>query len=63
MTASVHGTVDGLVLVGLGEGVLLGIVYYFAGVPHPVLFGALTAVAAMIRSARRSPSGSRLCCW
>lgn len=48
MAASVHGTVDGLVLVGLGEGVLLGIVYYFAGVPHPVLFGAFTAVAAMI---------------
>lgn len=48
MVASVHGTVDGLVLVGLGEGVLLGIVYYAAGVPHPVLFGALTAVAAMI---------------
>ncbi|MCJ2035830.1 AI-2E family transporter [Methylobacterium sp. J-068] len=48
MVASVHGTVDGLVLVGLGEGVLLGIVYYFAGVPHPVLLGALTAVAAMI---------------
>ena len=48
MVASVHGTVDGLVLVGLGEGFLLGIVYYFAGVPHPVLLGALTAVAAMI---------------
>lgn len=48
MAASVHGTVDGLVLVGLGEGVLLGIVYAFAGVPHPVLFGAFTAVAAMI---------------
>lgn len=48
MVASIHGTVDGLVLVGLGEGVLLGIVYYFAGVPHPVLLGAFTAVAAMI---------------
>ncbi len=48
MAASIHGTVDGLVLVGLGEGVLLGIVYAFAGVPHPVLFGAFTAVAAMI---------------
>ncbi|PXW64111.1 putative PurR-regulated permease PerM [Methylobacterium sp. B4] len=48
MAASVHGTVDGLVLVGLGEGVLLGIVYALTGVPHPVLFGALTAVAAMI---------------
>jgi predicted PurR-regulated permease PerM len=46
--ASVHGTVDGLVLVGLGEGLLLGIVYAIAGVPHPTVFGALTAVAAMI---------------
>ncbi len=48
MVASVRGTVDGLVLVGLGEGVLLGIAYAVAGVPHPALFGALTAVAAMI---------------
>ena len=48
MVASVHGTVDGLVLVGIGEGFLLGIVYWFAGVPHPVLFGAVTAVAATI---------------
>jgi predicted PurR-regulated permease PerM len=48
MVASVHGTVDGLVLVGLGEGVVLGIAYAFTGVPHPALFGLLTAVAAMI---------------
>jgi predicted PurR-regulated permease PerM len=48
MATSIHGTVDGLVLVGLGEGVLLGVVYYFAGVPHATIFGALTAVAAMI---------------
>jgi predicted PurR-regulated permease PerM len=46
--ASVHGTVNGLVLVGLGEGVLLGIVYAVAGVPHPTAFGALTALAAMV---------------
>ena len=46
--ASVHGTVNGLVLVGLGEGVLLGVVYAIAGVPHPTVFGALTAVAAMV---------------
>lgn len=46
--ASVHGTVDGLVLVGLGEGAVMGAVYFFAGVPHPTVFGALTAVAAMI---------------
>jgi predicted PurR-regulated permease PerM len=48
MVASVHGTVNGLVLVGLGEGLVLGIAYVVAGVPHPVLLGVLTAVAAMI---------------
>ena len=45
---SVHGTVNGLVLVGLGEGLILGVAYAVAGVPHPTIFGALTAVAAMI---------------
>jgi predicted PurR-regulated permease PerM len=48
MVASIHGTVDGLVLVGLGVGVLLGIAYAVGGVPHPALLGAATAVAAMI---------------
>ena len=48
MVASVHGTVDGLVLVGIGEGFIMGIAYFFTGVPHPVLLGAVTAVAAMI---------------
>ena len=48
MVESVHGTVDGLVLVGLGVGVILGVIYIFAGVPQPVLFGMITAVAAMI---------------
>lgn len=46
--ASVHGTVDGLVLVGLGEGFILGIGYVVAGVPHPTLFGLFTAIAAMV---------------
>jgi len=48
VVASVRGTVDGLVLVGLGEGALLGIAYAVAGVPHPVLLGALTGIAAMV---------------
>ena len=48
VVSSIHGTVNGLVLVGLGEGVVLGVVYFFAGVPHAILFGAFTAVAAMI---------------
>ncbi len=48
MVASVHGTVDGLVLVGIGVGILLGIGYAVAGVPHPALLGAATAIAAVI---------------
>lgn len=48
MIASVHGTVDGLVLVGLAEGFILGVAYVFAGVPHPTLFGLFTAIAAMV---------------
>ncbi len=46
--ASIHGTVDGLVLVGLGIGAVLGVGYWLAGVPHPVLLGAVTAIAAMV---------------
>jgi predicted PurR-regulated permease PerM len=45
---SIRGTVDGLVLVGLGEGVILGIAYWLAGVPRPALFGLVTALLAMI---------------
>jgi predicted PurR-regulated permease PerM len=48
MIKSVHGTVDGLVLVGLAEGVIMGISYLVAGVPHPTLFGLFTAIAAMV---------------
>lgn len=48
MVASIHGTVDGLVLVGLGVGAMLGVGYWLAGVPHPVLLGAITAFAAML---------------
>jgi predicted PurR-regulated permease PerM len=45
---SVQGTVNGLVLVGLGEGLLLGVAYWIAGVPHPALFGLITALLAMV---------------
>ncbi len=48
MIAAVHGTVTGLVLVGLAEGVLLGVAYAFAGLPHAVLIAALTGVLAVI---------------
>jgi predicted PurR-regulated permease PerM len=46
--AAVRGTVNGLVLVGLGEGVLLCIGYALAGLSHAVLLGLITAVLAMV---------------
>ncbi|GBQ46766.1 AI-2E family transporter [Komagataeibacter sucrofermentans] len=48
MIASVHGSVSGLVLVGIGEGMLMAVAYLVAGAPHPFLFGVVTAIAAMI---------------
>ena len=48
MIAAVHGTVNGLVLVGLAEGILLGLVYFAVGLPYPATFGAVTGVAAVI---------------
>ncbi len=47
-TAAIRATVNGLVLVGLGEGLLLGVGYAFAGLSHPAILGALTGVFAMI---------------
>ncbi|MCR4467086.1 AI-2E family transporter [Burkholderia sp. SCN-KJ] len=48
MVAAVYGTVTGLVVVGLGEGAILGVAYALAGVPHAALLGLVTAVAAML---------------
>jgi predicted PurR-regulated permease PerM len=48
MMAAVHGTVTGLVLVGLGEGLLLGIIYVAVGLPYAASLGMLTGVAAII---------------
>jgi len=46
--SAVRSTADGLVLVGLGEGILLGVAYEVIGVPHPALLGAFTALLAMV---------------
>ena len=48
MVRAVLGTVNGLVLVGLGEGVLLGFAYILAGLPHPVTIAVLTGILAVI---------------
>ena len=45
---SVHGTVNGLVLVGLAEGVILTVFYLAVGAPHAALLGLLTTLLAMV---------------
>jgi predicted PurR-regulated permease PerM len=46
--AAVRGTVNGLILVGLVEGLLLGITYAATRVPHAALLGLVTAVLATV---------------
>jgi predicted PurR-regulated permease PerM len=49
--AAVRGTVDGLLLVGIAEAVLLGIAYKLTGVPHPALLGVVTGVFSVVPAA------------
>jgi predicted PurR-regulated permease PerM len=46
--AAVRATVNGLVLVGLGEGALLFVAYLVVGLPHPLMFGFATGILATI---------------
>ncbi|QFY43737.1 AI-2E family transporter [Candidatus Methylospira mobilis] len=46
--AAIRATVNGLVLVALGEGLLLGIGYAFSGLPHPTMLGVVTGIFALI---------------
>ena len=46
--ATVSATVTGMGLIALGEGVVLGVAYWIAGVPSPVLLGVITGFMAMI---------------
>lgn len=45
---AVRGTVNGLVLVGLGVGVILGFAYAATGLPHAALLGLITAMLATV---------------
>ena len=51
---AIRGTVNGLVIVGLGQGVIMGVTYELAGVPHPALLGLLTGLLSVV------PLGSML---
>lgn len=46
--ATVGSTVTGMSLIAVGEGVVLGLAYWIAGVPSPVLLGVVTGFMALI---------------
>ncbi len=45
---AVRGTVNGLVVVGFGEGALLGLVYALCGAPHAAMLGLLTGLLSVV---------------
>jgi predicted PurR-regulated permease PerM len=45
---AIRGTVNGLVAAAVTDGAVIGIAYVLAGVPHPLLFAALTTAFAMV---------------
>ncbi|MER9337594.1 AI-2E family transporter [Mesorhizobium sp. M0293] len=46
--ATISSTVTGMTVIAIGEGLVLGVAYWLAGVPSPVTLGALTGVMALI---------------
>lgn len=46
--ATISSTVTGMTIIAIGEGVVLGIAYWVAGVPSPVTLGVLTGLMALI---------------
>lgn len=48
LAQAVRGTVNGTILVAVGEGILIGIGFVIAGVPHAALFAMLTMAFAML---------------
>ncbi|MBR0555672.1 AI-2E family transporter [Ciceribacter sp. L1K23] len=46
--ATISSTVTGMTLIAIGEGIVLGIAYWLAGVPSPVTLGVLTGIMALI---------------
>ena len=46
--ATISSTVTGMTVIAIGEGVVLGVAYWLAGVPSPVTLGVLTGLMALI---------------
>jgi predicted PurR-regulated permease PerM len=45
---TISSTVMGMTVIAIGEGIVLGIAYWLAGVPSPVTLGIITGVMALI---------------
>ncbi|WP_373447817.1 MULTISPECIES: AI-2E family transporter [Haematobacter] len=45
---TISSTVTGMTLIAIGEGLILGVAYWLAGVPSPVTFGVITGFMALI---------------
>ncbi|MFE3836311.1 AI-2E family transporter [Pseudogemmobacter sonorensis] len=45
---TISATVTGMTLIAIGEGVVLGVAYWLAGVPSPVTFAVITGFMALI---------------
>ena len=48
LVTAIRATLNGTVLVSVGEGALIGVGYAIAGVPRPILFAILTVAFAMV---------------
>lgn len=52
---TISSTVTGMGVIAIGEGIVLGIAYWMAGVPSPVTLGIITGMMALV------PGGAPLC--
>jgi predicted PurR-regulated permease PerM len=52
---TISSTVTGMGIIAIGEGIVLGIAYWMAGVPSPVTLGIITGMMALV------PGGAPLC--
>lgn len=52
---TISSTVTGMAVIAIGEGIVLGVAYWLAGVPSPVTLGLITGVMALV------PGGAPLC--
>ncbi|ASY67576.1 hypothetical protein AB395_0000127 [Sinorhizobium fredii CCBAU 45436] len=52
---TISSTVTGMGIIAIGEGIVLGVAYWLAGVPSPVTLGIITGLMALI------PGGAPLC--